>query len=305
MKIKQIKIASVIKMPVHFLPIFIILSIFPQNCRCEELATEGLPLYYWQQKQFVNFGDYISLKLVEKIVNGPVRVYKKKRLTNEKKLLAIGSLLYFADDHDVLWGTGSNNKYPDKKDYHFSTLDIRAIRGPLTRDFLIKNFQIECPEIYGDPALLFPYFFSEFKKKEHPSHDYIIIPHYTEQQLFPRLENQNSNVVYPTDPWDQVIEKILDSKFVISSSLHGIIIAEAYGIPARLLRITENEPLFKYQDYYYGTNRLNFQFACSVEEALKMGGEAPFECDLEKLYDAFPFEYWPKELSSNKKEPLR
>ncbi len=93
--------------------------------------------------------------------------------------------------------------------------------------------------------------------------------------------------------------KILNSKFVISSSLHGIIIAEAYGIPARLLRITENEPLLKYQDYYIGTNRPNFKFALSVEEALKMGGEPPFECDLEKLYEAFPREFWPNSHFNN------
>jgi pyruvyltransferase len=90
-----------------------------------------------------------------------------------------------------------------------------------------------------------------------------------------------------------VIRKICDSRFVISSSLHGIVVAEAFGIPARMLRITETEPLFKYFDYYAGTNRPDFQFAYSVEEALLMGGERPCECDLMKLYNAFPFEFWP------------
>jgi pyruvyltransferase len=39
---------------------------------------------------------------------------------------------------------------------------------------------------------------------------------------------------------------------VLSSSLHGIVLAEAFRIPARMLRLTENEPLYKYQDYYEG-----------------------------------------------------
>ena len=34
-------------------------------------GKEGLPLYYWQEK-FVNFGDYLSLKLVERIVGQAV-----------------------------------------------------------------------------------------------------------------------------------------------------------------------------------------------------------------------------------------
>jgi len=227
---------------------------------------------------------------VERIVDGPVRVYRRHPSNKEKKLLAVGSLFYFAKQDDVIWGTGINRKCSDD-DYTFTQLDIRAVRGPLTRQFLLEKFHITCPEIYGDPALLVPYFFPEFKKKEHPTYDYIVIVHYSETKLFPK--NLYDNIVYSTEPWDQIIEKITDSKFVISSSLHGIIVAESYGIPARLLRVTETEPLFKYYDYYYGTNRFHFDYATSIEEALMMGGEPPFQCDLKKLYDAFPFEFWP------------
>lgn len=256
-----------------------------------QLKGEGLSLYYWREPHWANFGDFLSLKLVERIVEQPVDVYNKKKHGADRKLLAIGSILYFAKQGDVVWGSGVNGKRPFREEYQFDDLDVRAVRGPLTENFLKENFGIEVPRVYGDPALLVPYFFPEFKKSENPQHDYIVIPHYSEKKFFPLQED--GSVVYPTDPWDEVIKKILDSKFVISSSLHGIILAEAYGIPARLLRITEKEPFLKYQDYYYGTSRPHFQFATSVEEALLMGGEKPFECDLEKLYQAFPFEFWP------------
>jgi pyruvyltransferase len=199
-------------------------------------SIADIPLYYWHDK-FVNFGDYISLKLVERIVKGAVRVCPKSALAKERKLLAIGSILTFARNTDVIWGSGINGKLLDSKNYKFTHLDVRAVRGPLTRDFLMRHFNIESPEIYGDPALLIPHFFPEFKKSEKPSYDYIIIPHYSEQHLFPK--DSYTNVVYPTEPWDVVIAKILDSKFVISSSLHGIIVAEAFGIPARLLKVTD------------------------------------------------------------------
>jgi pyruvyltransferase len=256
---------------------------------------KGLPLYYWNERwhgrTFVNFGDYLSLKLVEKIVGSPLRIWKRTASWKERKMLAIGSIMYFARENDVVWGTGVSGRKQDKSDFKFTHLDVRAVRGPLTRAFLMDNFQIPCPEIYGDPALLMPYLFTEFKRQKHPKYDYIIIPHYSEEELF--LKEEWDNVVYPTEPWDEVVRKILDSRFVISSSLHGIVVAEAYGIPARMLHVSDNEPIFKYQDYYLGTNRPNFKYATTVEEAFELGGEEPFECDLEKLYNAFPFEYWP------------
>ena len=255
--------------------------------------VEGLPLYYWRQEKekLYNFGDCMSVKLVERIVGGPVEIYKRTRLNNKKKLLAIGSIFSFGLDGDVAWGTGINGKLLDRTHYAFDTMDVRAVRGPLTRQFLYEHFQIDCPEVYGDPALLTSYFFPEFQRNDRPSQEFIIIPHYSEEYLFPK--DQFPNVVYPTEPWEEIIEKILDSKFVISSTLHGLIVAESWGIPSRMLRVTDHEPLFKYQDYYYGTNRYDFQYATSIEEALSLGGEEPYQCDLKKLYEAFPFEYWP------------
>ncbi|OGN64817.1 MAG: hypothetical protein A3E80_04945 [Chlamydiae bacterium RIFCSPHIGHO2_12_FULL_49_9] len=261
-----------------------------------ENGARGLLLYYYLEPNLNNFGDTLSLKIVERMVGEQVDVYRKLVHKKTKKLLAIGSIFYFAVDGDVIWGSGINGKTVKKTDYSFKELDVRAVRGPLTRQFLKENFDIDAPEIYGDPALLFPRLFPEFKRKENPSYDYIIIPHYRELAMFPK--ELYPQAVYPTDPWEEVIDKILDSKFVISSSLHGLIIADAYGIPSRMLRVTEKEFLFKYQDYYLGTNRPYFRFATSVEEALLMGGEMPFECDLEKLYNAFPFEFWDTPLTS-------
>jgi pyruvyltransferase len=95
------------------------------------------------------------------------------------------------------------------------------------------------------------------------------------------------------EDWRVVVSKILDSKFVISSALSEVIVAEAFGIPARLI-ISPNEnnteTIFKYSDYYLRTNRFNYRFATSVEEALEMGGEPMPECDLDQLLQTFPYD---------------
>lgn len=278
--------------------LFFVFSISLAKVIADTYPGEGLPLYYYQDPRFVNFGDYLSLKIVERILEGPVTVSKKRAPQGQRKFLALGSLLFAANDHDIVWGSGTNGKKSEKTDYSFKTLDVRAVRGPLTRQFLMEDYGISCPEIYGDPALLMPYLFPEFNKSEHPTYDYIVIVHYNDLSLFPK--DAEGKIVHATEPWDKVVAKILDSRLVISSSLHGVIVAEAFGIPARLLRVSEKEPMIKFCDYYLGTNRPNFQYAQSIEEAIFLQGEPPFQCDLEKLYDAFPFEFWP---STNFKKP--
>ena len=255
---------------------------------------KGLSVFVWREKwrnwDFINFGDELAHIIVERIVHTTVKLNHKKPIHQEKRLFSVGSVLSFALDDDVIWGTGINGRLLDKKYYKFTRLDVRAVRGPLTRQFLKNELQIDCPEIYGDPALLFPILYPEFQKQKNPSLEYLIIPHFSEEFYFPKTEFPN--VVYSTEPWDTVIRKILDSKFVISSSLHGVIVAESFGIPARLLRITDNEPMFKYHDYYLGTGRPHFQAAYSIEQALQMGGEPSIQCDLTKLLNAFPLEFW-------------
>jgi pyruvyltransferase len=248
------------------------------------------PLFYLDARPrlgFSNFGDAMSVSIVERILEKEVAT-TTTTTPGKKKFLAIGSITNYAEDEDVLWGTGVNGKYPRRSDYHFTQLDVRAVRGPLSRKFLME-MGIECPKIYGDPTLLLPLLFPEFQKPDSPSKDYIIIPHFSDESLFADL----LNMVSVKEDWQVVVRKILDSKFVISSALSGVIVAEAFGIPARLI-ISPNEnnteTIFKYADYYHGTARFDFRFATSIEEALEMGGEPMPECDLDGLLKAFPYE---------------
>lgn len=262
---------------------------YQQEANDEKFTLDAPSLFYWDarpQLGFVNFGDALSEALIERMLGSKIQITDQP-FNGQKKLLGMGSIMHYAQDNDIVWGTGVNGKSPEKA-YRFTSLDIRAVRGPLTRNFLL-NREIACPEVYGDPTLLLPIYFPEFQKPASPSNDYVIIPHYSDEHLFASFPN----VISVKEHWSVVVEKILNSKFVISSALSGIIVAEAFGIPARLLQIENNsntEDLFKYRDYYYGTNRFNFNYATSIEEALKMGGEPLPMCDLEKLNRAFPFE---------------
>jgi len=235
-------------------------------------------LFWWRRDDSTrNFGDELSPLIVERIVG---RKISASSSADTGRLLAIGSILHYAKNGDIVWGSGVNGKI---KRVTATTLDVRAVRGPLTRKFLMEQ-GIKCPEIYGDPALLLPLLFPELKPV--PVEDFIVIPNLNEIEEYQGLPH----LVLPTDDCFQIIQKILGAKLVISGALHGIIVAEAFGIPAVHLRITNKEPLFKYQDYYLGTGRKTFKMASSLEEALRLGGEVLPKCDLEKLLNSFPYE---------------
>lgn len=239
-------------------------------------------LFWWQSSDGVNFGDDLSHVIVEKILGRPVQLASLE--SDRKTLLAAGSILHFARDDDLIWGSGFREN--PMVENRFSRLDVRCVRGPRTRDFLLQK-GINCPPVYGDPALLIAQLFPEFKKQE-PIYDYIIIPNIGEIKGFIPYKN----VVLPTLPWKEIVEMMQQSKLVISSSLHGIIVAESYNIPARLLKMTWGEPLLKYQDYYEATNRPDFKYATSVQEALQLGGERPGLIDLNPLLNSFPWDYF-------------
>ena len=92
------------------------------------------------------------------------------------------------------------------------------------------------------------------------------------------------------------VRQLLQADFVISASLHGIVLAEAYGIPAIYFNSKNSETLFKYNDYYHGTGRTKFHTGHSIEECLDLGGNSLFDIQTiqKNLMNSFPIELWTK-----------
>lgn len=97
-----------------------------------------------------------------------------------------------------------------------------------------------------------------------------------------------------TDDYMSAIDEICQYEKVISSSLHGIILAEAYGISAVFFRGLHKTVDFKYLDYYHSTGRTKIKVAENIDEALNMEPlPLPDLSSLLKgLLDSFPYDLW-------------
>lgn len=249
-------------------------------------------LYWWEPSdQRINVGDYLSKVIVSEVLSLRDQEIQDKK-DKSKRLFAIGSILHFAKSNECVWGSGVNWKL-DSAVHRFSGLDVRAVRGPLTRDYL-KRRAISVPEIYGDPALLMPLFFPAdlLRPEARGSVPYLVIPHLHEPAE--KFGAHREHVLLPTCKPAKFVAELLRARLVISSSLHGIILAEAYGIPAVYLDMGNGESSLKYDDYYYGTGRMNCHTASSVEEGIEAGGNSDFDLPRiqQGLLGAFPWDQW-------------
>lgn len=253
-----------------------------------QLPYPHVELFFWRPEDgTVNFGDYLSLVTVDQSLrrHGYTLADETPRQT---RMLAIGSILHYARNDDVIWGSGINGR-PGQDDLNrrVQRLNVRAVRGPRTQEILRRR-GFAVPDVFGDPALLLPQLFpGRFRPRR--LRPFVFVPNLHDLSF---IGGVSSHVVSPLGSWNRRIEAILEAELVLASSLHGLIIAEAYGIPARYVRLSNGESEFKYRDYYEGTGRFDVAFASSLDEGREMGGAAGLTFDHQALMDAFPIDLW-------------
>lgn len=206
----------------------------------------------------VNWGDDINYHFVRLLTGREIAIYFDTPVAmtlRRPNYLCIGSTLnYLTTRQTIVWGAGVID---DKLDLRAEPNQVCAVRGPLTRDYLIRR-GIDCPEIYGDPALLIPYFYKPSASKCSDRGKIGFVPHYKDKNS-PILQE-----IGRTHPalkffdieryalWTDFIDQICECDVVFSSSLHGLIIAEAFGIPNYWINVSDNVigAGFKFRDYF-------------------------------------------------------
>jgi len=194
-----------------------------------------------------NWGDALNPYLFRKLTGSEVACCTDSDRSGGPHLLAVGSILHWANADSVVWGTGAiaadiTLACPPRQ--------ILAVRGPLTRE-ICRRSGWDCPAIYGDPAVLMPEVYQPRRGSEHPLG---VIPHYVDQNsaFIARCRASGVKVIDVSSEIESFVDQVVGCAGILSSSLHGLICADAYGVPSRWIRISDKVlgQGFKFRDYY-------------------------------------------------------
>lgn len=208
-----------------------------------------IALHWW--KAVPNFGDAISAMVVQHVWGRPVEHAGPAKAD----LFAVGSIIQVARrvfreprTGAKPWICGSGMLGPVNRDF-LPNVEIAAVRGPVSAAVLKID-----TEAFGDPGLLI----SEVITDVPPRGDHIgIVPHRTlldDPDLHALLADPRFVLIDPRGDAAEVCRQIAGCAHVFASSLHGLIVADAYGVPNTWIDPV-GQGRFKYHDYAASVGR--------------------------------------------------
>ena len=262
-----------------------------------------IDLYYFRD----NYGDELSPYLIAGLSGKKVRFcrpFSWKRITLDVAIccrdilfgrgfhnfslayartapvvLAVGSIVGLARKNCIIWGSGIT--------YRTDPIEpgacYRAVRGPLTLRRLREAGCDVSGVVMGDPGLLLPLI---YRPKVEPCHEFGIIAHNNDRKRFEVLLERSScrdkflfiSLRTNRKSVEKSTDEICSCRRILSSSLHGLIVPHAYGIPAlRMESHTIPGDGSKFEDYFssvgiktYSPVTLNSENCASLEEMGKL-----------------------------------
>lgn len=280
----------------------------PLSFTCRE---QIVPVFFWNGRVGMwrrgNFGDDFNIAVISVMLNVTHTAVKRvdQKSSDPKvtpafsgpKLLATGSVLSFVRAGDVLWGSGVHEKSLPKVDWPaVQDSKIAALRGPLTCAIIKKEGVLECGTGVGDPGLLAPLVWPWLHPSARPHFPRCFLPHHFDESLVDKAKELGFQPILSSQAPVKVAEALMQCGHVLSSSLHGLIFADAFGIPATWLRNTSfpaaEEGILKYRDYFAATGRTASPVASLTEPLVahpRLADEKLAKL-LHGLVDAFPYE---------------
>jgi len=238
-----------------------------------------------------NFGDKLTPYIIEKI-SGKKCIWSPPE-SDILKYVVTGSILNWEIKNAICWGAGLANK-----DDHVNIEKVVATRGEISKYFSVLK-GIENKIAVGDPALLLPRIYHPKVGKRYKLG---IFPHYIDTDIisYNLLSKLPDDVILISalDGTEETIDNIRNCDKIISSSLHGLIVADAYGVPSRWVKFSDRilGDGTKYMDYHSsigydtGTKPVDLRSDISIESLLAVECyRKELKINLDELWNCCPF----------------
>lgn len=210
-----------------------------------------IPVYYWDDTP--NFGDLIGPYLISKITDSPVLNIKNLHYPG---IMAVGSIIQMLNRKKmVIWGSGliralTDDQMKTLKDYNPQVLSVRGYNT--AKQLSEAGIKVPDESMYGDPALILPLFYNPTISV---SRKIGICPHYIHKPYFLNniIDEDKFDIIDVQNDMETVVDLISSSTACISTSLHGLIVAQAYGIPWVWLEVYDDNLSgedFKFKDFF-------------------------------------------------------
>lgn len=251
-----------------------------------------------RESPHANLGDTLSALIVAGMAGVPVRRAGFDQPV--ERMVGVGTIGH-NQRNGVLhfWGTGVDaERNPVDPLVHGyvrpanTEFNIHALRGPNSARTL-RAAGIEVPDVFGDPVWMLPRFWP--MKDVEKTHDLGVILHITELEgreldspvkpsliryavpdaFKNRIRLINTHCPPTPEGMKAKVAEIVSCRAIVSTSLHGLVIAETYGIPCawfatygdgegRMLDLGNHEHQIDHRmrDFYSGAGRTTLSSYC-------------------------------------------
>lgn len=200
------------------------------------LAPGRLPLHWHIGRP--NFGDDINPTFFSRLTGLSTRFVADR---GRRHVLGAGSILEHAGPASIVCGAGFLRPPSGP---HPLPGRLVSVRGGLSR----AAFPQAVGVLLGDPIVLV----SDVVSRRRPQTRFGFVPHVLSVGRWMAWNSRRMRIIDPAaPPWD-VIEAIAGCEVVISQSLHGLIVADALGIPNVWVAPSDEMAggRFKFDDYF-------------------------------------------------------
>lgn len=217
--------------------------------------NKDINIFYWNKRE--NFGDVLASRIMSYYGADNIKNIYNTDYTGDY-ISPIGSVLHFAPRKGLhVFGSGFMSS--DKLGSKTPPKEVIALRGPLSES-IANDLGWQAPKALGDTGLLV----SRIYPKEDKAFRLGVVLHYA--HALDKIPNLPGVIfINPQNNVDRVIKEIASCEKVVSSSLHGLIVAHSFNIPWVRLKVVDHQlggGDFKFNDFY---GSIGCDSSCEIE----------------------------------------